>query len=296
MNDRTPAQPLHTLEKARTRRGFERAAGTYDAAAVLQREVGSRLLERLDYMRLAPQRILDLGCGTGFVTERLLARYKQAEVIGLDLAPAMVARTRTRGRWLRHPLGVCADVMQLPFQPACMDLMLSNLMLQWVNDLPAALHECVQALRPGGLILFSTFGPDTLKELRTSWSQVDGFTHVSRFTDLHDVGDALLAAGFRDPVVDMEMMTLTYTQVRELLQDLKGIGANNATAGRNRGLTGRQRLQAFYQAYEQFRQPDGRYPATYEVIYGHAWAPEIRTQGRPERFVPVHPVRSQGSR
>lgn len=278
------------LERKKTRSGFEKAVDSYDEAAVLQREIGSRLLERLDWIRLEAEQIVDLGCGTGFVAEALLKRFGKAQVIGLDLAPGMVQKTRQRGSWRRRPKGVCADVSALPLAMDSIDLAISNLMLQWCNDLPQVFGELAQAIRPGGLLLFSTFGPDTLKELRASWSQVDGYTHSSQFTDMHDVGDALLQAGFRDPVVDMEMITLTYDEVRDLLHDLKAIGANNATAGRNRGLTGKQQLQAFYQAYEQFRLGNGKYPATYEVLYGHAWVPEILPSQQPERYIPIRKV------
>jgi malonyl-CoA O-methyltransferase len=283
---RSDANP-YLLDKHKTRQGFERAAHTYDANAVLQREIGTRLLERLDFIKMQPEIVLDLGCGTGAISEHLLKRYKKARVIGVDLAVNMVQKTRQRGGWFRKPHGVCADVNHLPFQAQCVDMLISNLMLQWCNDLPAVFGEFVQVLKPNGLLMFATFGPDTLKELRASWGSVDGFTHTSRFADMHDVGDALLQAGFRDPVVDMETITLTYTDVRGLLRDLKGIGANNATHGRNHGLTGKARLQAFLQAYEYFRQKDGLYPATYEVVYGHAWAPTLLPSKRPEKFIPI---------
>jgi malonyl-CoA O-methyltransferase len=283
---RSDANP-YLLDKHKTRQGFERAAHTYDANAVLQREIGNRLLERLDFIKMQPETVLDLGCGTGAISEHLLKRYKKARVIGVDLAVNMVQKTRQRGGWFRKPHGVCADVNHLPFQAQCVDMLISNLMLQWCNDLPAVFGEFVQVLKPNGLLMFATFGPDTLKELRASWGSVDGFTHTSRFADMHDVGDALLQAGFRDPVVDMETITLTYTDVRGLLRDLKGIGANNATHGRNHGLTGKARLQAFLQAYEYFRQKDGLYPATYEVVYGHAWAPTLLPSKRPEKFIPI---------
>ncbi len=281
----------YLLDKRKTRQGFERAADTYDANAVLQREVGNRLLERLDFIKLQPETLLDIGCGTGVLTEQLLKRYKKARVIGLDLAYNMVQKTRQRGGWLRHPVGVCADASQLPFKAQSVDMLISNLMLQWCNDLPAVFREFVQVLKPQGLLMFATFGPDTLKELRTSWGQVDGFTHTSRFADMHDVGDALMQAGFRDPVVDMEVITLTYPNVRDLLRDLKGIGANNATQGRNQGLTGKAHMRAFEQAYEQFRLADGAYPATYEVVYGHAWAPQISGSHTPEKFIPIKLIR-----
>ncbi len=277
----------YLLDKHKTRLGFERAADTYDANAVLQREIGERLTERLDLIKMQPETVLDVGCGTGFITEHLLNRYKRARVIGVDLAHSMVQKTRKRGGWFRKPQGVCADAARLPFQPQCADMLVSSLMLQWCNDLPAVFREFVQVLKPNGLLMFATFGPDTLKELRASWGWVDGFTHTSRFVDMHDVGDALLQAGFRDPVVDMEVITLAYADVRGLLRDLKGIGANNATHGRNHGLTGKARMQAFMQAYEQFRQQDGNYPATYEVVYGHAWAPQLLPARLPEKFIPI---------
>ena len=281
---------LYQLELGKTRSGFARAADSYDDSAFLQREVGERLLERLELMRLQPDRVLDLGCGTGKISEAMLTRYRKAQVIGLDLALPMVQKTRQCGSWLRKPAGICADVARLPLQADSIDMAISNLMLQWCNDLPAVFGELARVVRPEGLLMFSTLGPDTLKELRASWGAVDGYSHTSRFVDMHDVGDALLQAGFRDPVVDMEVITLTYAEVKGLLRDLKGIGANNATAGRNRGLTGKQRMQDFYQAYEQFLLPDGKYPATYEVVYGHAWAPEIAPSAKPERYIPIQSI------
>lgn len=286
-----PTSP-YLLDRHKTRLGFERAAATYDANAVLQREIGERLTERLDLIRMQPETVLDLGCGTGFITEHLLKRYKKARVVGVDLAYSMVQKTCKRGGWFRKPQGVCADAAHLPFRPQSADMLISSLMLQWCNDLPAVFREFVQVLKPDGLLMFASFGPDTLKELRASWSKVDGYTHGSRFVDMHDVGDALLQAGFRDPVVDMDIMTLTYADVRGLLRDLKGIGANNATQGRNHGLTGKSRMQAFVQAYEQFRQDDGSYPATYEVVYGHAWAPKLLPSPLPEKFIPIMKSRS----
>lgn len=279
-----PQRPNQALARQR----FSRAAQTYDEAAFIQREIGTRLMERLDYIRLQPERLLDLGCGTGLLCEQALARYPKAQVVGLDIATNMMDYTLQRFASESRLAGVCADASALPLAENSMDMLLSNLMLQWCNDLPQVFRECARVLRPEGLLMFSTLGPDTLQELRKSWSQVDGYAHTSRFEDMHNVGDALVAAGFRDPVVDREVITLTYADVRGLLNDLKSIGANNATAGRARGLTGKQRWQAFYQAYDQFKQADGRYPATYEVIYGHAWAPKITPADKPERFISVH--------
>ena len=271
------------IDKASVRRSFDRAALRYDAAAVLQREIGGRLLERLDYCRLAPKTILDLGCGTGQAIGALMRRYPKARVIALDFAFGMLRLARRRGTWLNRPRVVCADAEVLPLADGCVDLIVSNATLQWCNDLDRTFSDLLRVLRPGGLLMFSSFGPDTLKELRAAWAAADGqrpgHVHVSPFADMHDVGDALVRARFADPVMDAEHLTLTYPGLRDLMRDLKGIGAHNAGRDRPRGLTGPRRLAALEAAYETHRR-DGRLPATYEVVYGHAWAPELAARGR----------------
>ena len=260
------------IDKARARRSFDRAAPGYDAVAVLQREIGSRLLERLDYVRLSPKTILDLGCGTGQAIAPLMRRYPKARVIALDFAPRMLRLARRRGTWLRRPWCLCADVEALPLAHGSVDLIVSNAALQWCNDLDATFRDLRRVLSPGGLLMFTSFGPDTLMELRAAWARVDSDVHVSPFADMHDLGDGLVRAQFADPVMDAERLTLTYTQVGDLMRDLKVLGASNAATARPRGLTGRRRLAAVEAAYEAWRR-DGRLPATYEVVYGHAWAP-----------------------
>ncbi len=265
------------LDSAQVRRSFEQAACAYDEAAVLQREVGDRLLERLDYIRFSPKRILDLGAGTGYCQQALIQRYPDTEVHALDLAEGMLQQARKKIGWLRRLKRrdhfVCADVNALPYASESMDMIVSNLTLQWCPDLLAVFSECQRLLKPGGMLLFTNFGPDTLKELRHCWAKVDAHTHVNQFADMHDVGDALLQSGFSDPVVDMEMITVTYDDVRSIMQDLKQIGAHNVTHGRARGLTGKGRLQQLQQAYEDYRQ-QGRLPVSHEVIYGLAWRSE----------------------
>lgn len=261
------------IDKGRARRNFESAADEYDSVAVLQREIADRLLERLDYVRLEPARVLDLGAGTGYAIEGLHRRYRKARVIAVDFAHAMLRRARRRGHWLRRPFCVCGDAESLPFADGAVDLIVSNATFQWCNDLERAFTECLRVLRPGGLLMFTTFGPDTLIELRQAWAAADGASHVSPFVDMHEVGDALVRTRFADPVMDAERLTLTYARVGDLMRDLKTLGATNATQDRPRGLTGRARLAALTDAYEIHRQ-GGRLPASYEVIYGHAWAPE----------------------
>ena len=279
------------LDKRMLRLAFERAAATYDEAAVLQREVASRMAERLDYVRQQPARVLDAGCGTGVAAVELQKRYPAAGVYALDLAPSMAARARGRSGPLQRLFGrglraLCGDIECLPLRGNAFDLVWSNLALQWVNEPARAFAEFRRVLAPGGLLMFSTFGPDTLKELRAAYAGLDGRTHVNRFIDLHDLGDLLVQAGFADPVMDMEYLTLTYTEVRALMRDLKAIGAHNVTAERPRGIGGRALLAAVERNYEQFRR-DGRLPATFEVVYGHAWAPQPRTTADGRRVIPI---------
>jgi malonyl-CoA O-methyltransferase len=287
-----PAPDPRDVDPQAVRRGFARAAATYDAAAALQREVSSRMGERLDYVKLAPAAILDAGCGTGEAVGELGIRYPGARVLALDIALPMVAAARRRShagrsalrRLLRsfasrsalEPMFVCADVNALPLRGVAFDLVWSNLALQWVNDLPRALAEFRRVLKVGGLLSFTTFGPDTLREVRSAFAGLDGRTHTSRFIDMHDIGDMLLHAGFADPVMDMEYVTLTFATPDAMLAELKAIGAANRTQGRPRGLMGRGRWSRAVARLEALRQ-DGRIPATFEVVYGHAWKGEPRT-------------------
>lgn len=283
----------HAVDKRAVRRSFEHAAATYDAAAVLQHEVCARMLERLQYVKHRPASILDAGTGTGNALPSLLGRYPDAVVVALDLARAMLERARGRVRWwqtlpgFRPPLlPVCADLERLPLANESIGLVWSSLALQWVNELPRAFAEMHRVLAPGGLLMFSTFGPDTLKELRASYEGTDGRTHISRFADMHDIGDALVSGGYADPVMDMEKITLTYRDVRTLMRELKAIGAHNATRGRPGTLSPKSLLRTVERNYEAFRR-DGTLPATFEVVYGHAWKPQTRVSATGHRVIDI---------
>ncbi|HEX6834005.1 MAG TPA: malonyl-ACP O-methyltransferase BioC [Rudaea sp.] len=277
------------------RHAFGRAAADYDRHAVLQHQVEQHLMERLDYVEREPQRALDVGCGTGRAAAALRKRWKRAQVIALDFAQPMLQRVRTG--WRHSLLRVCADARALPLPDASVDVLFSNLCIQWVDDLPALFDEFRRVLSPGGYLAISTFGPDTLHELRAAWAAADAAPHVSPFIDIARLGDALLAAGFRDPVLDNEHFTLTYPDALAVMRDLKAIGATNADPRRSRGLLGRAHLRRAEQAYETYR-CDDVLPATYEVIYAHAWGPE---PGQPRRArggeIATFPVeRLRGSR
>jgi malonyl-CoA O-methyltransferase len=275
----------YQLDSRHMRRSFEAAADSYDSVAVLQQEVARRLDERLQVITLQPTHMLDLGSGTGFSSRLLVRRYPQAHLLALDIARPMLQRSRQHED-IGNSGHVCADMQRLPLADNCMELVFSSLALQWCQDPAVVFREVARVLKPGGLFLFSSFGPATLQELRDSWSRADEYVHVNRFIDMHDLGDVLMQQGLQGPVMEQELFTLTYDTVHKLMRDLQALGARNVNQGRARGLTGKGRLAAMQQAYESFRQ-QGRLPASYEVIYGHAWAGEARA----EKVNPVKEMR-----
>jgi len=267
----TDPQKLARLDRGGVRRAFDRASASYESAAVLQARVRTELLDRLGLVKLAPACVLDLGAGTARGTRELKRRYPGALVVALDIALGMLREARRNSRAFRRFERLCGDAFALPLKAASVDLVFSNLMLQWCDDLDGVIAELRRVLKPGGFLAFSTFGPDTLRELRTAWSRVDAALHVHDFIDMHDVGDALVRGGFAEPVLDVERIELTYPDVLTLTRDLKAIGAHNATTERARGLTGKGKWQALTREYESFRRA-GRLPASYEVVYGAAWS------------------------
>lgn len=258
-------------EKNRIQKHFDAKAICYESSAVLQRNVCDELLQRLDLTSIKPAVVLDVGCGTGWGTQGLLKKYKQAKVISLDLSPEMLQQTRAKGGWLRKPKLMCADAEAIPLDNESIDLVFSSLMLQWC-DYRKVFAEFKRILKPQGLLMFSTFGPDTLKELKQSWAQVDNHPHVNDFTDMHDLGDELIHAGLAEPVMDMDLHTLTYKDVVSVMADLKAIGANTVLNKQQtaNGLITPGRLKQVINYYETYRK-QGLVPASYEVVYGHAW-------------------------
>ena len=272
----SPVMTEHSrIQKDRVRLAFSRAAPTYEASAELQRLVSDEMLQRLEFIRMQPERVLDAGCGTGMGLRGLEKKYRKAQVVGVDFAEGMLREARRGGRFWHRPLLAGGDIECLPVRSDAVDLFFSSLTLQWCPDPGPAFAEAARVLRSGGLFFFTTLGPDTLQELRSSWASVDDLPHVNAFADMHDIGDALVNNGFADVVMDVERFVLNYESVRAVAESLRHIGAVNHNAGRQGGLTGRNRWEAMVDAYAAFRNDNGSYPATYEVIFGHAIRPEV---------------------
>jgi malonyl-CoA O-methyltransferase len=255
------------------RQDFARAAASYDEAAVLSRETGRRMVERLGWVKIAPKRLADIGCATGDGVRDLQRRFPDALPIAIDYAQPMLGVVRDRVPLLQRLRGrparlINADVRALPLQAHSLGLVWSNLMLHWVDNPLAAFKEVHRVLEIGGLFTFAMLGPDTLKELRAA-----GATSLRRFTDMHDVGDMLVAAGFSDPVMDMEMITLAYSQPRRFLADQRQLGVRDELLGRMGWRSWRRILGDWQSA----RDLEGRCPMSFEVVFGHAWKAEPRT-------------------
>jgi malonyl-CoA O-methyltransferase len=247
---------------SQVKKAFNKACDSYENHAVLQKEVAFRLDEKLNIIKPNTQTILDLGAGTGLLTQHLLMRYPNANIIALDFAKNSLQLNPAKTK-------ICANSLALPFADNSVDIITSNLMMQWCENLDLLFSECQRVLKNNGLFLFTTFGVNTLQELKKSWAMVDDMPHVNTFVDMHDVGDALLKSGFQNPVMESELLTLTYEHVMDLLKDLKGIGAQNVRA-RAKNLMGKNKFQNMLKMYEVYRVNE-KIPATYEVLYGHAW-------------------------
>lgn len=280
--------PAPLVDSRQVRRNFARAASVYDAASFFQREIDRRMLERLDYVKIEPSRVIDLGCGTGRTLTALCERYPKAQIVGVDASEPMLRAGQSEGtrlRWLlpflkrKRAALAAGDLAALPLNDACAGLAWSNLALHWLEEPLTALREIHRVLEVGGLFMFSTLGPDTLKELRACFA--DGYAHTQAFVDMHDWGDMLIECGYADPVMDVETVQLTYPSFAALVDELRRNGAACALPARRRGLTGRAAWREAERRYTALAE-QGRLPATFEVIYGHAWktAPATDREGR----------------
>ena len=241
---------------------FNKAVNSYNANAFLQKEITTRLDNKLNVIKANTNTIVDLGAGTGFLRQKLAKRYPQSQIICIDFARQLLKQNKAKYK-------ICANANQLPLIDSSVDIIASNLMLQWCPQLDRVFEECFRVINDNGLILFSTFGPNTLKELKKSWAAVDDKPHVNNFIDMHHIGDLMLQKGFCNPVMEMETLTIKYQNVVTLMRDLKKIGAQTV-ANRQNNLMGKNKFQTMLKMYESYRQHD-KLPATFEVIYGHAW-------------------------
>lgn len=265
----------------KTSQAFDRVANIYDQWSNLQQTVAEELLERVQWLKINPQRILDVGTGTGNLAKGLTKQYADANIYAIDIAPQMLKQA---SKQIPTQHFIMADAVQLPIANASIDLLVSNLMLQWCDNIPAVFAEFARVLKPEGAIFFSTFGPDTLRELRYSW--VDEVAHVNSFLDMHNIGDALLQANLADPVMDVDWFELTYKKVKHLLLDLQNIGSHNNAKQYRHGLLGKNKFQTMLANYEKYRNPEGLLPATYEVIYGHALGKQLPSTNT----IPIHQI------
>ena len=279
-----PTGEAPRFRRSRIRRAFDRAAPGFSGSDFLYREMARRMGERLDMVRLEPRQILDAGCGMGADRPMLCHRYPEAQWLGVDSSQVLLRQGRcidlaatgffrrllNQGRNARA-MRVGADLNALPVSGQCMDLIWSNAALHWLDDLPETFKEFNRVLRVGGLLMFSLFGPDTLKELRlaTQLAAPGSVDRTLSFTDMHDVGDMLVHGGFSDPVMDMETLTLTYADPWQALRELKNMGSCVATHFAAHGLTTKRFWNAVIAQWP--RDAEGRYPLTFELVQGHAW-------------------------
>ena len=262
---------MHDIDQTSLRLANDAVAADYDAADFFCAEIRARLFERLSLMNLEPERILELGSATGAGAGMLRGFYPESQVVALDWSENMLQ--------LAEGECICADAHQLPFAAGSFDIVISNLMLPGCAMPEQVFHETHRVLKHPGLFLFTTLGPDTFRELRRAWSRVDSAPHVHSFADMHNVGDALVQAGFRDPVMDVENLTVTYKEADKLVNDLRAVAATNRLTDRRRGLTTPRLWREMLAELENGRNDKGRLPVSIEIITGQAWS------GQPARGV-----------
>ena len=270
---------------------FTKQAAKYEQVAKVQYEIGQRLLERLQYLKIAPKYILDLGCGPGVFSKQLASLYPKAHIVGLDIAPAMLQQAKSKQSFRRKWSLVGADMRHLPFASGLFDLVFSNQVLHWAYPLGTTFRELNRVMNINACFMFTTLGPDTFNEIKHAWAGVNAYEHTNEFLDMHDVGDALMHEHFLDPVVDMEQLTIHYSGLSELLHSLKNQGVKNIHQRRNPGLTGKNNWHQFVSNFESLITQTGKYPLSYEVVYGHAWkGANSKTNIGMETMIPISKI------
>ena len=259
-----------TLKFRDVQRRFDRAAASFDEVDFVHRKTAVGLMDRLQPMLVDAKRILDIGGATGSASRQLRRRFKASQVIVLDASLEMLRQSRKKQTWFSRVSALQGNAIALPLQTGCVDLAFANLLLPWIDDVQAMFSEVTRVLRKDGLFVFSALGPDSLSALQQAWAAVDDDPHVNFFADMHDVGDGLVHAGLRDPVLDTDVLNVSYREAAALYRDLTLVGGRNCLSGRTRTLTGKDRFRAMEQQLaRQFR--DGVLQLKLEIVYGHAW-------------------------
>ncbi len=275
-------------------KAFNKHAADYQQSAKAQIEIGERLFDRLQYLKMQPKRILDLGCGPGTFSRQLALNYPKAQIVGVDLAYGMLLEARKKHTWRRKWPLLAADMNFLPFASGVFDLVFANQVIHWGGALAPVFRELNRVMSVNGCFMFTTLGPDTFKELKTAWADANHFSHVNEFPDMHDVGDLLMAEHFLEPVMDMEFLSMHYDALPKLVNALQMQGVRNINPGRNPGLTGKSSWKKFEANYGNLLTPSGKYPLTYEVVYGHAWKGEQRKVGKGiETLIPISHIQKR---
>ncbi|MFQ5983374.1 MAG: methyltransferase domain-containing protein [Woeseiaceae bacterium] len=273
------------LEFRDLKRRFDRAAAGFDEVDFVHRKTAQGLLERLEPMLIDATKILDLGSATGSAGRDLRRQFKRSRVIVVDASREMLRKARNKQTWFSRASALQANALMLPLQSGSVDLIFANLLLPWIDDVHTLFTEVARVLREGGLYVFSALGPDSLTELREAWAKVDEEPHINRFTDMHDLGDGLVHAGLRDPVLDTDFLKVSYRDTASLFRDLTLVGGRNSLSGRRKTLTGKTRFRMMERELEA-RFTGGLLELRLEIIYGHAWGGGPR---QPEREYRIHP-------
>ena len=256
------------LRQRDIQRRFDRAAASFDSSDFVHEVTRAELATRLEPLLLEPTAILDLGSATGATGRLLRKRFKRAHIVSLDLSQPMLRQARKHKTWFSRMSLVQGDANHLPFADASFDMIIANQLLPWAPELQPVFEEVARVLVPGGVFAFATLGPDSLREIARAWADVDSGVHVNRFADMHDIGDSLVGAGLRDPVLDVDRLCISYESADRLFADLTHAGARNALRDRAHGLTGRRSFAAMTAALANIQ---GKISLDLELVYGHCW-------------------------
>jgi malonyl-CoA O-methyltransferase len=280
-----PTDTKSALKHADVKRRFDRAARQFDRVDFVHAATRKGLLARLEPMMIEAGKVLDLGVATGSALPALRRKFRAAHIVGADLSGDMLAEASKKLGWFSKTSLLQVDARALPLADQSIDVVFSNMMLPWLDEPAAMFAEVARVLRRDGLFVFATLGPDSLRSIRQAWHGVDDGPHVNRFLDMHDIGDATVRAGLRDPVLDVDRMTVTYANSEDLFRDLTAMGARNSLLHRDRSLGAAYRFQAMIRQLEQLRE-GGLLQVELEIIYGHCWGSGPRARAADVRVAP----------